>query len=103
MGFGPQQPQHKNFFAALFDITFSTFITPTIIKAVYLIVMILLVLAWLVWTIAGFSENAGLGLLVLIGGAVVMLIYLAFIRMTLEFYLAIVRMSEDINRRLPGA
>ncbi|MGI8523536.1 MAG: DUF4282 domain-containing protein [Nocardioides sp.] len=35
-------------------------------------------------------------------GAVAALVYLAFIRMTLEFYLAIVRMSEDIHRRMPG-
>ena len=28
-------------------------------------------------------------------------IYLALIRMTSEFYFAIVRMSEDINKRLP--
>lgn len=99
---GSRQPSQKNVFAALFDITFSTFITPTIIKAVYLIVMIVLGLVWIGWTIAGFSDSAGLGILVLIGGAVVMLLYLAFIRMTLEFYLAIVRMSEDIHRRLPG-
>ena len=31
------------------------------------------------------------------------LLYLAFLRMTLEFYYSVVRMSQDINRRLPGS
>jgi hypothetical protein len=44
-----------------------------------------------------------MGLAVLLLGPVVLIIYLAIIRMTLEFYLSIVRMSEDINKRLPIA
>lgn len=95
-------PQRKNTFAALFDITFSTFVTPSLIKVVYVLVMVVLAFVWLAWIITGFSENAGLGLVALILGGVVLLIYLAFARMTLEFFYAVVRMSEDINRRLPG-
>ena len=40
------------------------------------------------------------------GGIVTLLVgllYLCFVRMMCEFYLAITRMSEDINRRLPRA
>jgi hypothetical protein len=99
--YGGQQPK-KGFFGALFDFSFSTFITPMIVKAVYILSVIVLVLVWLVWLVAAFTQSAGLGLVVLILGPVGMIIYLAFIRMTLEFYLAIVRMSEDIHRRLPG-
>ena len=36
-------------------------------------------------------------------GPVFVVIYLAVIRMTLEFYLSVVRMSEDIHKRLPQA
>ena len=39
----------------------------------------------------------------LILGPVFVIIYLAVIRMTLEFYLSVVRMSEDIHKRLPQA
>ena len=53
--------------------------------------------------VAGFSQSAGLGLFILVGGAIGFIVYLALIRMTLEFYLAIVRMSEDIHHRLPRA
>lgn len=94
---------NKGFFGALFDFSFSTFITPMIVKAVYILSVGVLVLVWLVYLAIGFSQSAGFGVAVLIIGPIILIVYLAFIRMTLEFYLAIVRMSEDIHRRLPGA
>jgi hypothetical protein len=54
-----------------------------------------------VLVISGFVNNVGLGIALLILGAIGMILYLALIRMTLEFYLAVVRMSEDIHLRLP--
>lgn len=40
---------------------------------------------------------------VLVLGPILAIVSLAMVRMTLEFYLATVRMSEDIHRRLPPA
>ena len=57
-------------------------------------------LLWVFMVICGFADNAASGLLALIIGPVLILLYLVFIRMTLEFYVAIVRMSEDIHQRL---
>jgi hypothetical protein len=91
------------FFAALFDFSFSRFVTPMIVKFVYVLATIALGLLYIVFVISAFNQSVGAGIGVLILGAVVALIYLAFIRMTLEFYYAIVRMSQDINHRLPGA
>ncbi len=92
----------KGFFGALFDFSFEHFITPIIVKVVYIVALIALVLGWLLWTIVVLSRNVGAGFLVLILGAILVILYLAFIRMTLEFYLAIVRMSQDIHRRPLG-
>jgi hypothetical protein len=89
------------FFAALFDFSFNSFVTPKIVKLVYVLATIALALIYLILVISAFTENGGLGIVVLLGGAVGALVYLAFIRMTLEFYFAIVRMSQDINERLP--
>lgn len=89
----------KGFFGALFDFSFSSFITPMIVKAVYVLAVVVLGLTWLVLLLVTFADNPAGGLIVLILGPVVALIYLAFIRMTLEFYLAIVRMSQDIHQR----
>jgi hypothetical protein len=98
---GSGAPDAKGFFGALFDFKFSTFVTPMIIKFVYVLAMVVLVLGWLVWLIVGFSQGAEYGVAALVLGPIVLVIYLAFIRMTLEIYFAVVRMSEDINRRLP--
>lgn len=89
------------FFKALFDFSFDTFITPKVVKIVYVIAAILIPLAWIIFTIAAFTQSAGYGLSILIFGAIGVIFYLAIVRMTLEFYLAIVRMSQDIHHRLP--
>lgn len=98
------QPQsttpRKGFFGALFDFKFEHFITPMIVKFVYVLVMIALVIGWLVFLVAGFADSATSGVFVLVVGPILLVLYLAFIRMTLEFYLAIVRMSQDIHNRL---
>ncbi|WP_162802156.1 DUF4282 domain-containing protein [Ornithinimicrobium murale] len=101
----PQPPSNqegamdaKGFFAALFDWRFHTLITPKIVSIVYLVGMILIGLGWLGALVSGFSTEPVLGLIVLIVGPVIAVVYLAFWRMTLEFYFAIVRMSDDIHR-----
>ncbi|MBO1753845.1 DUF4282 domain-containing protein [Allobranchiibius sp. CTAmp26] len=98
---GPQAAQNsKGFFGALFDFSFTHFVTPIIVKVVYILATVVLVLGWLGFVIVGFNHSAGSGLLFLIVGAIGLIVYLALIRMTLEFYLAIVRMSQDIHQRL---
>jgi hypothetical protein len=91
----------SGFFAALFDFSFSSFATPKIVKLVYVLATIALALTYLIAVIIAFTANGGFGIVVLLAGAIGALVYLAFIRMTLEFYFAIVRMSQDINERLP--
>lgn len=97
----PPNVSGGGFFAALFDFSFSSFVTPKIVKLVYVLATIAVALLYLVFVITAFTKNAGAGVVVLLLGAVGALVYLAFIRMTLEFYFAIVRMSQDINERLP--
>jgi hypothetical protein len=96
----PPTTSGKGFFGALFDFKFEHFITPIIVKFVYVLALIALVLGWLFFLVTGFSQSIGGGIAVLILGPVLLVLYLAFIRMTLEFYLAIVRMSQDIHQRL---
>ncbi|WP_324651863.1 DUF4282 domain-containing protein [Georgenia sp. H159] len=95
---GPGGESPKNFFAALFDWRFHTLITPKIVSWVYLATMILSGLYWLFLVFAGFASEPVIGVLALIVGPIVLVISLAFFRMTLEFYFAVVRMSDDIHR-----
>ena len=91
------------FFAALFDFSFTNFVTPILVRFVYLLATVALALTWLVFVIVGFANSVGTGLGVLVLGPIFVVIYLAVIRMTLEFYLSVVRMSEDVHKRLPQA
>ena len=103
-GGGPPvgQPSTKGFFGALFDMSFTTFVTPMIIKVVYIIGLIAIGLGTLFFAVSGFfGDNPGVGIVTLIVSPLVGLLYLCFFRMMCEFYVAITRMSEDINRRLP--
>jgi Domain of unknown function (DUF4282) len=95
-------PEPRSFFGALFDFGFNTFVTPMIVKVVYVLITIAIALGLLAFIVSGFvSEQPALGIAVLLLGWIPALLYLAFFRMTLEFYYGVVRMSQDINRRLP--
>jgi hypothetical protein len=98
-GPGGPTPPAKGFFGALFDFSFEHFVTPSIVKVVYVLATIALALGFVVFLISALiSGSSGLIVLTLILGPVLAVLYLALIRMTLEFYFAIVRMSEDIHR-----
>lgn len=96
-----QSTDTAGFFKALFDVSFSHFITPKVVKFVYVISMAAIALVWLFMLFGAIASEEGLMIaVVLLLGPVIALLYLVFIRITLEFYLATVRMSEDIHHRL---
>ncbi|WP_344870209.1 DUF4282 domain-containing protein, partial [Gordonia hankookensis] len=94
---GPGQASSKGFFAALFDFGFNSFVTPALVKVVYILGTIVLGLGVIVFIIAGFAESIGAGIVALILAPIIGLIYLAFLRVTLELYYAVVRLSEDVH------
>jgi hypothetical protein len=95
-GIGPQSGAGGTF-SALFDFSFNTFATPVVIKVLYILGLAAIALGYVFFVISAFTQGAGYGLLVLILGAVGALFYVIFFRVLLEFYFAIVRMSEDIR------
>jgi hypothetical protein len=96
---GGADPQNRlnGTFGALFDFGFNTFATPAVIKVLYILGLVAIGLGYVVLVISAFSQSAGYGLLMLVGGAIGALFYVIFFRVLLEFYYAIVRMSEDIR------
>jgi hypothetical protein len=93
-------PAQKSFFAALFDFSFNSFATPGLIRIIYIIGTVLIVLGWLGYTVTLFSlAGAAAGIGTLIFGAIFALFAIALLRVSLEFYYAVVRMSEDIHNR----
>ncbi|KYH43407.1 DUF4282 domain-containing protein [Branchiibius sp. NY16-3462-2] len=86
---------------SLFDFSFKTFATPKIVRIVYIVIAVVIALAWLGALISMLANGEWGGFfVVLIFGTLVALVYLALARMTLEFYYSVVRMSEDIHQRL---
>jgi len=81
---------------ALFDFNFRKFITPSIIKIIYILVMIMLAVAYLGMVISAFVEDTLLGFLVLIIlGPLFVLVYLCLIRAGLESLIASIRTAEN--------
>jgi Domain of unknown function (DUF4282) len=97
---GGPQGQANSPFAALFDFEFNTFATPAVTKILYIVGMVLLGLFYIGALISSFAQGGvGPGLVVLVVGGVALLFYLILFRVTLEFFYAVVRMSEDIHKR----
>jgi hypothetical protein len=91
-------PTPQSFFAALFDVRFSNFVTPTVVTVLYVLGMIGIAIGYLTYVVLAFNVNAGLGAVtLLIIGPLFALLALIWLRVTLEFYVALVRLSGDFR------
>jgi hypothetical protein len=95
----PQQAaESKGFFGALFDFSFTSFVTTKIIKVLYVLILVLAVLSALVYTIIAFKVSAVFGFLTLvIGDPLFIIIVMAFWRLVLEAFVVVFRIAEDIR------
>lgn len=111
---GPDQPQYsggagtpspawrsqtKGFFGALFDFRFNHFATFSVIRVLYVLGFIDIALTCLAFITFGFMFGGRLGIIYLLIGLVASVVCLAFLRVTLEFFFSVARMSEDIRKR----
>jgi hypothetical protein len=102
---GPPKPQQsqdpagsKGFLASLFDVGFNSFVTPKVVKAVYVLGMILTALWELAFAVAAFRLNAILGIIVLvILCPIFFVVYLALWRIVLELVMVVFRIAEDVR------
>jgi Domain of unknown function (DUF4282) len=91
-----QAADSKSFLSALFDFSFTSFVTTKIIKVVYVLILILTALYALAFTIWAFKLSAPAGLFVLIiGDPLFILIVMAFWRLVLESFIVVFRIAED--------
>jgi hypothetical protein len=98
----PQSSQQfsgaKGFIASLFDVGFTSFVTPKVVKVLYVLIMIVLGLGALVYTLFAFKLNAVFGIFVLIiGDPLFLIISLALYRISLELFVVIFRIAEDLR------
>jgi hypothetical protein len=85
----------KGFFGSLFDLSFSSLVTTKVIKVLYVLSMVVIGLAALVFIGSAFAESAAVGLLVLVIVApLVSFLYLIYARVFLEVIIVLFRILE---------
>lgn len=93
---------------ALFDLSFKKFVSPTIAKIVYILVMIGIAVGYLGMVIAAFNEDTAVGFVVLFLGPLFALVYLCVFRVMLEALIAMIMTAQNTGELLrlqqhPGA
>ena len=85
--------------AGVFDFSFEKFITPSIVKIVYIVVMVMAGLMWLTLTISGLSAGGFGGLLggLIFGGLAAVLMVL-FYRIFLELTMILFRIHDNTEK-----
>jgi hypothetical protein len=83
----------RGFFGALFDFSFSEFLTPKIIKILYALGLLLAAIGALVFIGAGFHRGAGVGVLFLIISPVVFLLSTLAVRVYMEILIVLFRIA----------
>lgn len=97
---GPPPPPvpPRSFFGRLFDLQFRGFVTPMIVSVLYVLGMIMIALGYLYFIAVGFAIDEIVGVLIMfIVGPMVSAFLLLFLRLLLEFYVAITRLADDVS------
>jgi len=102
----PAQPQYampmvsadeaKGFIGALFDFSFTSFITTKLIKFIYILAVVCAALGVLGVIGTSFYQSATSGLLMLVISPVIFVLYAVLIRMYLELVIVIFRGAEHL-------
>lgn len=88
----------SSFFKSLFDFSFSEFITPKIIKFLYILFIILAVVQTIIIVTSAFAIKLLIGLLVLIVSPVIFSIMIILARLFLEIIMIIFRIEADLKK-----
>jgi hypothetical protein len=82
-------------FSDIFDLSFKKYVTPTVIRVLFILVMVFAGLWWLFAVIAGFSSSAGAGIGALILGGVGFLVFILMYRVFFELVMVIFSIKEN--------
>jgi hypothetical protein len=87
----------RGFLSAVFDFGFTSFVTPKVIKALYVLIMIGTVVSALVFTVIVFKASTAFGIVTVVFAPLFILIVMAICRMVLEFFVLAFRAAEDVR------
>jgi hypothetical protein len=99
----PRDADTTGFLGALFDFGFTSFVTPKIIKVLYVLVTIGTIVSALAFTIVVFKASVAFGIVALVfGDPLIILVVMAAFRIFVEFFVVIFRAAEDIRALRDG-
>ena len=86
------------FLGSLFDFNFASFVTPKIIKSVYLLAVLALGVSAIAFIGNGFGVHVPFGVVArVVLAALYFFLGLSFFRVILEFFMVVFRMAEDLH------
>lgn len=85
------------------DFSFRRFVTPRLIRVLYVLSLLAAVLAAIAWMIGGFGISWTYGLFTVVTGPVAFVLYVLVARVAMEVLLAIFQIAEYAQRNAPPA
>jgi hypothetical protein len=82
----------------LTDFGFKRFVTPRLVRTIYLLSLAAAGIGAFAWLRAGFSESLLRGLFTLVTAPLSFLLYALVARVSLEFVLAVIRIAENTDQ-----
>lgn len=85
----------KGFWSKFFDFSFNDFITPSVIKVLFILFMVVIGLGFIGGVVSGFMLNPALGVFALIGGIIWGFVALILARVWLEIVIVFFHIHDD--------
>lgn len=94
----PPAASTKGFFGRLFDLSFSEFVTPSIIKVIFIVGIVLAALMSLFVFVAFANQGGGAIVAGIVFAPLVFFVYVLFARVLSEVYLILFRIEENTRK-----
>lgn len=96
----PPQPvveggKNENPLAGLLDLGFTQYATPVVVKVLYILLVLVGGISWIIGILSGFAWSGASGLGALVGGGIALAAWILLVRVSLEFFLSIIRVAQD--------
>lgn len=90
--------EYKGFFASLFDLSFTEFVTTKVIKLIFIIAIIASGIGALLLLIGGISSGVAEALLAIILAPIAFFVYVLLARIWLEVIIVLFRIADNTGR-----
>jgi len=91
-------PDEKNFFAGLFDFSFSHSLLRRLVKLLYVISILFGGIAVVACVVIGYQQSPAQGLINMVAGIVSLFVGTLVVRLLMELCLVILRVADGIDR-----